>query len=280
MYMLARYLVAGDFYVAPEHYEALTREQLPDQYRRGHIEGARRLKEEVKEIVYDEFHRTRGQQACRDQVLLDIREGPKHNVGVALFSQMADDFDEAMRALETTLLNFGAAAAIEIDRMVDEYGLPEAARAVMRHRMRKPSAAGSHVLARFRTASGDYVHHLMVTAGPRLLWALSTTPADVGLRSRVYDALGGENARTALARRFPGGTAEPEIERRIERRRATGGAFAEEEGQEVIDSLAREIIEAFRLARLGVPGMSLGSAPTETDPNRAQGPRAAEPAAG
>ena len=54
-------------------------------------------------------------------------------------------------------------------------------------------------------------------SGPAELWAFSTTVEDVALRERLYGTLGPRLARKVLARRFPGGTARPDIESRIAR---------------------------------------------------------------
>ena len=64
---------------------------------------------------------------------------------------------------------------------------------------------------------------LNLTLGPAELWALSTTSEDMALRERIYGTLGPRLARKILARRFPGGTARPDIESRIARAEDTGG---------------------------------------------------------
>ena len=61
------------------------------------------IREDPKRIVYDEFHRTSKAQAVRDQVIVDMREGRKWKVQIALISQSLDDFDSVMVEFATSV---------------------------------------------------------------------------------------------------------------------------------------------------------------------------------
>ena len=55
---------------------------------------------------------------------------------------------------------------------------------------------------------------LSLTIGGQSLWAFSTTTEDVTIRNHLYQRLGPSEALRRLARRFPGGSAKAEVERR------------------------------------------------------------------
>ncbi len=78
--------------------------------------------------------------------------------------------------------------------------------------------------------------------GPVELWALSTTPRDTSLRSRLFEAVGFSEGLRRLSKVFPAGSAEDEIERRTKARLRKGDSTDRVEAG-VVDELARELIE-------------------------------------
>ena len=91
------------------------------------------------------------------------------------------------------------------------------------------------------------------------LWALTTSPADVALRRRLYALLPPAQARAALARAFPEGTARSRIERELARMDSPeAGRAASEEA--VLDALAEDIARAARVD------------PTDPSPPAPEGP--------
>src|SRR3546814_5495083 len=56
---------------------------VPENYRSYHRRRILDLREEPKRLVYDEFHRTQS-RIVRQQVLIDIREGRKWGLQIAL----------------------------------------------------------------------------------------------------------------------------------------------------------------------------------------------------
>ena len=83
----------------------------------------------------------------------------------------------------------------------------------------------------------------MNTPGPVELWALTTSPADVALRSRLYALLPPARARAALARAFPAGTARGRIETELARLDTAGAGRAASE-EAVLDRIADELARA------------------------------------
>lgn len=98
MYMLARYIMARDYYLTVENVQ-----DMPEAYRAYHRGRVMEIREDHKRIVMDEFHRTSKAKAVRDQVVVDMREGRKWKVQVALLSQSLDDFDEVMVEFATSI---------------------------------------------------------------------------------------------------------------------------------------------------------------------------------
>ena len=242
MYLLARQMGAAAFYSRQEDVKNLPETILPPRYRPYVEAAAREMERDLKEIIYDEFHRTGGHAGVRSQVLVDIREGPKYNVGVALFSQRPDDFDDSMRNLATTTLVFGAGEGDDVDRMQSLFKFSDAAIAAIK-RMRKPDSDGSHVFGRFVTQFGTYEAKLRYTRGPTEIWALSTTPADNAVMKMVAAALGATEARRRLALQYPGGTVENEVERRLRALMDRGiEADAGAASGQVLAQIAEEVI--------------------------------------
>lgn len=241
MYMLARQMGGRDFYLSNEAIASLSPADLPLLYRHHHETRLKEMKEDRKDIVFDEFHRTGGHAGIRSQVILDVREGPKHNVSISLFSQMAEDFDDTMRTLAQTVYILGAGQGDEVDKVVELFKFSKNVEHILRKSMYKPDRGGSHVFARYLTDKGTFEAKLRYTRGPMELWAFSTTPVDNALRDRLYEMIGADEARRRLAIKFPGGTAEDEINRRISLAVMKGGGDSEGITQTIMDDLIGEI---------------------------------------
>ena len=107
--------------------------------------------------------------------------------------------------------------------------------------MGKPGKAGSNLVALFRTGSGMSQLVLSLTIGGQSLWAFSTTTEDVTIRNHLYQRLGPSEALRRLARRFPGGSAKAEVERR--RRQVEDRSDSDDEVVNVILEIANELAE-------------------------------------
>jgi intracellular multiplication protein IcmB len=236
VYMLARFVMARDFYLNEE-----TLGLFPEDYRKFQEKRIRRIRETPKRIVMDEFHRTKSSPIIRDQVKIDMREGRKWGVQVALASQLLDDFDPEMISMATGFWLMGVNAEADADKAADMFGLSKTAKSVLIHALRGPGPGGAPFLAILQMKDGRHEHMLVNTLGPMELWAFSTTAEDVGLRNRLYNSLGPGEARRRLAKRFPKGTAKDEIERRVVIR-AERGDTGTEASDGVIEELSKEIL--------------------------------------
>ena len=239
---------AGAFYLLARH--ALTRHwwigedalaSIPGPYRDWHAARLRDIREAPKRLCYDEFHRTAGAPAVRAQVERDVREARKLRVRLALASQRLDDFGGALAELANRYWILGSGGkAREAGSLAAAFALTDTLSEAVRYRLTGPGRDGAPALLVAAGTGGRFEQLVVNTPGPVELWALTTSPADVALRNRLYALLTPAAARAALARAFPAGTARDRIEREIARLDAPGAGRAASE-EAVLDRLAREV---------------------------------------
>src|SRR3990167_5861143 len=240
MYMLARYALARHYYLTEDLLG-----DIPDAYREYHRTRISEIREDSKRIVYDEFHRTSKARAVRDQVIVDMREGRKWNVQIALISQSLDDFDAVMVEFGTSIFIMDAGPEQAIKRSTEIFGLSETARMALKTRVHGPREGGATFLAQFATKSGINTQLLTNTLGPIELWAFSTTAEDARLRNKLYQRLGPKEARRVLANLFPSGSIKGLIEMRLALVREQAGVIEEGSNLSVVDQLLDEILEGY-----------------------------------
>jgi intracellular multiplication protein IcmB len=240
MYMLARYILARDYYLTAENVA-----DMPELYRTFHRARVMEIREDHKRIVMDEFHRTSKAKAVRDQVVVDMREGRKWKVQVALLSQSLDDFDEVMIDFATAVYIMDAGPAQAIEKSAKIFGLSETAKYALRHRVHGPREGGGTFLAQFATKEGMHTHLLTNTIGPVELWAFSTTAEDAYVRNELYERIGPRVARQVLAVMFPGGTIASVVERRLSELKDSG-MLKDDSSKGILQTLIDEILENFR----------------------------------
>lgn len=240
MYMLARYVLANHYYLTEENAK-----NMPEIYQAYHKERIAEIREDAKRIVYDEFHRTTKAMAVRDQVVVDMREGRKWNVQIALISQSVDDFDAVMVEFATSIYIMDAGPEQSIRKATEIFGLSETARIALKTRVHGPRAGGATFLAQFATKMGMNTQLLTSTVGPIELWAFSTTTEDVELRNRLYTAIGPVEARRVLANLFPSGTVKPLVEERLIKAKESASMIEEVDNIGIIEALMTEILNAY-----------------------------------
>lgn len=236
MYMLARFVLARDFYLNRDIVPL-----IPEDYQSYHIPRIRRIRETPKRLVYDEFHRTAKAAMVRAQVLVDMREGRKWGVHIALASQLLQDFDKDMVDMASGIWVMGVGnerSALEAGEM---FGLSPTALEIVRRDLGGPSKKGAPFLAILNLKEGKHEHLLYNTLGPTEIWAFSTTAEDAALRTRLYEILGPVEARKRLSQRFPSGSAKPEIERRIALAMEQGSKSDREAEEGIIEQLVSEL---------------------------------------
>lgn len=240
MYMLARYILAKNYYLTEDCIH-----DMPEKYRNYHKDRISEIREDPKRIVYDEFHRTAKAKAVRDQVIVDMREGRKWKVQVALISQSVEDFDSVMIEFATSIFIMDAGPAQAVKKTSEIFGLSPTAETALRTRVHGPRESGATFLAQFATKEGMNTQLLTVTIGPVELWAFSTTAEDAKLRNILYQKLTPAIARQVLARLFPSGSCTKLIEERLATAKEQEGLIGEVESGSIIDELVQEILIAY-----------------------------------
>lgn len=246
MYMLARYILARHYYLTEGSIN-----DMPELYRQYHTKRIKEIREDPKRIVMDEFHRTSKAQAVRDQVIIDMREGRKWKVQVALLSQSLDDFDSTMVEFATSIFILDAGPKQAIEKSCSIFGLSDTAKLALSTRVHGPRASGSTFLAQFATKDGINTQLISSTIGPIELWAFNTTAEDVRIRNALYDAIGASEARKILANLFPTGSAAKVVEDRLSRVKVEGEMISKEESAHVIDEIVAEILKTYEKSTKG-----------------------------
>src|SRR3990167_289134 len=240
MYMLARYVLARHYYLTDESITT-----VPDQYKEYHKQRIMEIREDPKRIVYDEFHRTSKAKAVRDQVLVDMREGRKWKIQIALLSQSVEDFDAIMIEFATSIYIMDAGPAQTIDKTTQIFGLSNTAKVALRTRVHGPRQGGATFLVQYATKTGLNIQLLTLTLGPVELWAFSTTAEDTVVRNQLYRHLGPAEARRVLASLFPSGSVTKEIEDRLAQMKGELGLIEEDAKDSVMQQLITDVLEGY-----------------------------------
>ena len=240
MYMLARYVLVKNFY--------LTEENIPElsvAYKKYHEEKISQVREDPKRIVFDEFHRTAKTAAVREQVIVDMREGRKWKVQVALISQSVEDFDPVMVEFATSIFIMDAGPELAIRRTAQIFGLSETAQNALRNQVHGPREDGATFLAQFATKDGSNTQLLTSTLGPIELWAFNTTSEDVNVRNQLYRKIGPKEARKVLANVFPSGTVTKYLKTKLGQLRESGGLIDGEVKEGAIEELVNLLVKEY-----------------------------------
>ncbi len=238
MYMLARYILGRLFYLTEDNLE-----DMPSRYREHHRTRIFESREDPKRLVFDEFHRTSKVQAVRDQVIVDMREGRKWKVQVALLSQSLEDFDPVMVEFATSIFIMDAGPKQAVDKSVKTFGLSETARMALTNRVHGPRPEGATFLAQFATKFGINTQLCTSTLGPIELWAFNTTAEDTRIRNALYKRIGATETRKLLAMLYPNGSAASVVEQRLAQRKGVREINKTQVGEEENASIIQEIIE-------------------------------------
>jgi intracellular multiplication protein IcmB len=242
MYLLARHILARNFFLHPEYLPF-----VPERVYAYHQKRFTEIKETVKRLDYDEWHRTEGSPLICAQAERDVREGRKHNVQIGFASQLLADFSDGILAQSTGRFVLRAGDQREVDEIVKRFALSDASAKIVRYRLTGPKRSGAPFLALLTTDGGAAYEQLLINSlGPVELWALSTTPGDTSLRNRLYARVGFREGLRRLSKVFPDGSAIDEIERRT-KGRLKKGDLQEKVESGVVDELANELIDGHGL---------------------------------
>lgn len=240
MYMLARYVLARHFYLTEENIA-----DMPTSYKTYHEKRITEIREDPKRIIFDEFHRTAKTAAVREQVIVDMREGRKWKVQVALLSQSVEDFDPVMIEFATSIFIMDAGPEQALQRTAEIFGLTQTAKYALRSQVHGPREGGATFLAQFATKEGANTQLLTSTLGPIELWAFNTTAEDSNVRNQLYRKIGPSEARRVLAAIFPSGTVTKYLENRLMNIKEKGGLIDNDIKLGVIEELVNNIVTGY-----------------------------------
>lgn len=186
-------------------------------------------------------------QAVRDQVIIDMREGRKWNVQVALISQSLDDFDSTMIEFATSVYIMDAGPTQTIEKATKIFGLSETAQYALKTRVHGPKEGGATFLGQFSTKSGVNMQLLTSTLGPIELWSFSTTVEDATVRNELYRRIGPKETRRVLANLFPAGSVKKTLERRLDALMTEKGMITDAVTKGALEQLIDEIVSEYKI---------------------------------
>lgn len=239
MFMLARHVLAGRFFLMPADVE---NENMPQQYRSYHARRIDMIRKQPKRISWDEFHRVSQNEAVAAQIVGDIesttRESRKWGLSICLISQIFQDFPDSIIEVSTSQFLLGYGTQTEAKKIISRLGLGETAQEKLM-KITTPGPQGAAMLCVFRTSSGQAVQLLYNTLSAKMLWALTTVNEDGSLRNKFIQEVGLDLGLTVLAKRFPGGGAK----KYMEELRIRMGDLAEVKGISIEQTILNELKE-------------------------------------
>lgn len=215
MYMLAGNITTRNYFIGPDNVAEILNSS-PEQYHAYHKKRAKEIKGTQKQLAMDEVHRAGGKaksSAFLDFVLQMAREGRKFNVIISLASQLLGDFPPELVELAQSIYILKADSYKNIPKIAKEFGLNAETTSYLANECTGPSSEGAPFVGVFKTKKGVFMQGLVNTVGARKLWAFGTVNEDQIVRNYLYDKIGPKNARSFLAKRFPGGGCKSEVEK-------------------------------------------------------------------
>jgi intracellular multiplication protein IcmB len=241
MYLFARNLGARNYFlVEDELMDVLPKDRLYHEY---HMERIVDIKDEIKTLAYDELHNLgkpeKGLTLVMDRLKKDALEVRKWGVSVIGSSQYLEHFPADLLNAATSVYVMRGGNASDEAILREKFKVSDECIRRLNREATGPGPQGGNYLALFKTKVGTIVQMLTNTPGPVELWAFSTTPEDMALRRRLFQAIGPSAARTFLAKRFKSGSATTLIDAmRLEAR--------PDEAESVLDKLARTLLDEYR----------------------------------
>lgn len=228
MYAFAQQSAARNYYL---HTDLL--EICPENYRDYHRGRIEESMAEVKAVIYDEFHNTKGIDGIRKIVSIDIREGRKWNIMTVLSSQLVEDFDAD--AIDNMTGTFILSASNEgvVEKCRKTFGLTDSAINALRTHVVEPGVG----MAIFNMKGGTNTQIFRNHLSPIKMWGFTTTAEDKAVRKLMYDAIPAPDARRLLAERFP---SSGEFKKYVEEKRSS--MVSSDDDGDIIHIIANELI--------------------------------------
>lgn len=236
IYLIAKYALTKDYRLTPQ-----AAENMPKLVRAYHIERAAQIREDKKWVVMDEFHRTAAAAGVQAEVLVDMREGRKWNMGVILSSQSEDDFSDELIKQTTGRFILRATDRAHANALQKKFGFNNTTKELMLEYCHGPSAKGAPFIGMLATKQGEFTQLMYSTISPVEAWGLTTTAEDTLIRDRVSAVVGPKEARARLGRAYP--VSAKDVVEKLKLAHA-GSATSDDSGFNAIKEIAEKILEA------------------------------------
>ena len=232
MYAFAQQSAARNYYIDEEMLK-----YCKEIYREHHRLRVIDVKSEIKAVIYDEFHNTKGIEGIRKIVSIDIREGRKWNIMTILSSQLVEDFDaDAIDNMTGTFI-LSASNESVVQKCRTTFGLSDSAVHALKSEVVRPGTG----MVIFNTKNGQNIQVVHNHLSPIKMWAFTTTSEDKLVRKMLYDVMPSSIARRMLAARFPNGG---QFKAYIEQQR--NKMMTSDDNGNVIEMVAQEMIAEYR----------------------------------
>ena len=244
MYMVARQICCREFFLNPEEFrKAAERGVL---FQKGnmleyHLERSEANKKVRKSISYDEYHRTKGIDEIRNQMITDGREGRKFGVVINVASQHATDFSKELVDFCSGVFVCNA-DGYSLEHLNQSIDLSPTDKHNILNQLTGPTRNGAPFWIRLSVKGiRDTRQLLNLKLGPSELWAFSTDAYDAAVRDSLYERIGPKSARRILSRRFPSGSVADEIRRRIKAAQDAGERSGDELRNNIISGIVDDL---------------------------------------
>ena len=217
MYMVARYILAKNFFVAEDEAQStpchnlnwLNKEVPIEEYREFHRKGFIKTREDKKRLNLDEFHLTKGSSIIREQIEADMRLGRKYNVEIILASQFVDDFSEKMLEATSAIYIMSNMNTEQINKCKPLFDLNETEEILLKDTLGRSERM---FLGRFKMGGSKYKgiekwasFRMTATLSPEELWAYNTTTINASVRDNLYRKMGAKKTLYILGKLYPYG---------------------------------------------------------------------------
>ncbi|WP_199031648.1 IcmB protein [Ralstonia sp. ASV6] len=245
MYMVALNAIMRKISIIREDLDA---PQMTTRYRRYHATRVDQLAEDKKRLFVDEYHKTGDNPNLREAFLIYGRESRKWMLEIVLASQLPGDFKE-LASIATSVLILDQGTESTRRTIQEIFSLSPVEVGALKTYVNGPEPGiGATFLAKIKTKNGEMSQLFTASSGGLELWGLSTTGEDRKLRSLLYDAMPGPDARAMLKTAFPTGSCKKFVDiEKAKTKQERGEAFIDDEAEDsVIESTAKRLIEEWK----------------------------------
>ena len=224
-------------------------ETFPEEFREYYAKLVDDIQEDIKILAFDELHHAKKDATLFSELLRDCREARKWKMMLMFASQDLEDFGGIPNYVtQFVIADRGTPKSIKYMRETISLK-PEEEEALSRYVSLGPG--GLTFLSKTVAKTGTFTTLMTLTIGPQKLWGLTTDPDERLLRAAMYDLLNDRPlSLELLAQSYPFGAKKEMASRRESlRKQKFVDVDKHEEDQSIARTIAKELIEAYKLSR-------------------------------